>query len=235
MRRLLLTASALAATLSAAAIIAPAAAQSIQNAPSYSIGDGPNGFGSIVPTVGQTFTAPTSAAYMTSFTFYLANDPDFGGGDELYFRAYLMTWNVDHPTGVNLLASSPVTQGNGGADFRAYTFDGGNAAVTPGDVYVAFLSTAGISQSGNGTNAFAGSTDANVGGQLVYAFTLADGSDLTSAQWWSDGADSQLGFAAEFTGAQSTVPEPSEFLLIATGLSSIAGTVRFRRRRQVAA
>lgn len=235
MRRLSLAAGAImAALLTLPALSAPVSAQSIVNAPSFSDNDAQSGFGvSGVPSFGQTFTAPTGATSLSSFTFYLANDVNFGGGDELLFKPYLMVWNVDHPTGSNLLSVAPITAGNGSFVFLPDTV-GAGVSVTPGDVYVAFLSTAGVPQSGNGYNEFAGSLDTYNGGQFVYGFSN-DPNDLTSASNWGDGAGAQLGFAAEFTGAQSTVPEPSEFLLIATGLSSIAGTVRFRQRRQLAA
>jgi hypothetical protein len=229
MRRFLLAASAL-----AVAVGAPLGAQqSVINTPSFSddlalsgLGAGPYG----IPTIGQTFTVPIGATTLTNFSFYLANDANFGGGSELLYKPYLMVWSVDHPTGLNLLSSPLTHTGNSTSDFLQYTFSAGTS-VTPGDVYVAFLSTAGISQSGNGYNQFAGTTSSYSGGQLVYAFTSPDGSDLTSPSTWGDGAGAQLGFDAEFTSGTSTVPEPSEFLLIATGLTTLAGSVRFRRRR----
>lgn len=234
MRRLSLAAGVIMAALTLPTFGARASAQSIGNAPSYSDNDALSGFGpNGVPSQGETFTAPTGATVLNSFTFYLANDVNFGGGDELFFQPYLMAWDVDHPTGSNLLSSSPVTQGNGTSVFSPFTFTAG-VSVNPGDVFVAFLSTVGVQQSGNGYNEFAGTADTYDGGQFVYGFSN-DPNDLTDPSNWGDGAGAQLGFAAEFTGAQSTVPEPSEFLLLATGLSTMAGTIRFRRRRRVAA
>lgn len=231
MRHLSLAAGAVMAVLALPALSVPAGAQSIANAPSFSDNDALSGFGpSSIPSFGQTFTAPAGATSLSSFTFYLANDVNFGGGDELLFKPYLMVWDVDHPSGNDLLLSSPTTAGNGSSIFLPYTF-GADVSVTPGDVYVAFLSSAGVQQSGNGYNQFAGTADTYNGGQFVYGFSN-DPNDLTSASNWADGAGAQLGFAAEFTGSQSTVPEPSEFLLLATGLSTMAGTVRFRRRRR---
>jgi hypothetical protein len=230
MRRLSLAAGVIMAAASIPAFSARAAAQSVVNTPSYSENDAVSGFGpGGVSSVGQTFTAPTGATSLSSFTFYLANDFNFGGGDELFFQPYLMVWDVDHATGLNLLSSSPVTQGNATSVFAPYTFAAG-VAVNPGDVFVAFLSTTGVQQSGNGFNEFAGSSDTYDGGQMVYNFS-SNPSGLTDALNWGDGAGAQIGFDAEFTGAQSTVPEPSEFLLLATGLSGMIGVVRMRGRR----
>ena len=78
--------------------------------------------------------------------------------------------------------------------------------MTPGSVYVAFLTTSGVSQNGDGYNQFAGSADSCSGGELVYAFTVPNGSDLTTPADWYSGEGAQLGCDAKFFGAQSTVP-----------------------------
>ena len=89
-------------------------------------------------------------------------------------RQYTLSYNAAHhvvpyPAGT-LLPSSPTTAGNGSSIFLPYTFVAG-VSVTPGDVYVAFLSSAGVQQSGNGYNQFAGTADTYNGGQFVYGFS----------------------------------------------------------------
>ncbi len=189
-----------------------------------------------MPTVGQTFTVPTGANFITNFSFYLANDSNFDGGANLRFQPFLMAWSTDHPTGSNLLPASLVYNGNPTPSYLQYLFPAG-VSVTPGNVYVAFLTTSGVTQggSGNGFNQFAGTTSSYAGGQLVYAYTSPDRHDFTSASVWSDGAGQDLGFTAQFTGNVSSVPEPSELALLGTGLGTLIAGVRIRRRKSTAA
>jgi len=219
----------------ALAISSMAAAQTpVVNTPDFTSAGALSGFGANgVPTVGQTFTVPVGDTFLNSFSFYLGNDELNGGGADLVFQPYLMAWSGDHPGGINLLSLSPATAGNG-STYAQYIFNVG-MSVTPGDVYVAFLTTSGVAQNGdgNGFNQFAGSNTAYSGGELVYAFTATDGSDITTPGNWYSGAGAQLGFNAQFSGEQSTVPEPSEFLLLGSGLSGLVAFVRVRRRRAI--
>lgn len=228
MRTIILRVSALALAISGVA----AAQTPVINTPDFTSAGAFAGFGANgVPTAGQTFTVPVGDTFLNSFSFYLANDELNGGGADLVFKPYLMTWAGDHPSGVNLLGVSPATAGNG-STYAEYLFNVG-MAVTAGDVYVAFLTTSGVAQNGdgNGFNQFAGSNTAYAGGELVYAFTAADGSDITAPGNWTGSEGGQLGFNAQFSGEQSTVPEPSEFVLLGSGLSGLIGLVRIRRKR----
>lgn len=225
----------LAATTTAAFLAAPLGAQSVSNTVSTSQADAFEGLGAnLVPTVGETFTVPVGVSYLNTFSFFLANDPDNSLAPDLQFKPYVMSWSTDHPTGTNLLSLSPVYMGNATSTFLQYTF-AADVPVTPGAVYVAFLTTSGVPQSGNGANEFAGATNYYSGGQLVYAFTDANGTNFTSPSDWYDGAGAQLGFDAEFSNSRSTVPEPSQFLLLGSGLGSLLGVVRVRRRKALPA
>jgi hypothetical protein len=194
-----------------------------------------SGFGKgAVGTVGQTFTAPSSASALTNFQFYLSNDLDNGGnGAGLSFQEYVMAWDATNltPTGP-VLFQSGIIQGNGGDAFAPFMFNPGNVAVSPNNVYVAFITTAGVT-SGNTAaafNALGGSDDTSDGGSLVFSVEDTNFNNLMTSQWSVvDGTNAA--FSAQFTSNTSSVPEPSELILIATGLTTLAGSVRFRRRK----
>lgn len=232
MRHFILAACMIAATSTSAI----AQSQSIVLAPSNDPALALDGFGQPgVPTVGQTFTIPGTAAFLTDFHFSLANDVNYGTGAELLFRPYLMAWNGTNATGDNLLLFNPAEPGSVAPEgsYMDYLFAAG-VPVTPGDMYVAFLSASGVPQSGSGLNRIFGTEAPYSDGQLVYAFTDNDAPDFTSPDVWYNGGDADLAFTANFSNT-STVPEPSEFVLLATGFSGLAGVVRLRRRRTIAA
>lgn len=221
MRRSFIAASVLVAVLSASA-----GAQSVTNPGDPSALPQQLFGANLLSTVGQTFTVPTGATQLDNFTFYLANDDVFGGGGDLVFQPYLMLWNGDHPTGMNLYTGG-TQPGNATSIYQPVTLAAG-ISVTPGDVFVAFLTTAGVTQNGDGYNQFEGTNATYNGGELVYASPSPDGSDLMSPGVWSSSAGQQLAFNAQFS---TVTPEPSEFVLLGTGLTSLIGFVRIRRRR----
>ncbi|MGI9089765.1 MAG: PEP-CTERM sorting domain-containing protein [Gemmatimonadaceae bacterium] len=229
----------LAASLMLAA--APLAAQSsISIAPT---GDPLNGFGKpSIATFGQTFTAPTGSV-LQSFQFYLANDADDGGnGGFLNFRGYVMAWDAvnGHATGP-VLFSSVARTGNPldtySTAFSTFGIPGGTT-LNPGGAYVAFLSASGLAPTGNPAFAFenmeAGA--AYAGGQWVYNDNGDDFASLSTTTWNNAFGDQDAAFNAQFTQAGvTTAPEPSELVLMVSGLSGLAGIVRLRRRRVVSA
>ena len=225
----------IALTILTVAVATAAHAQTVSRAldPTFPIsGFGKGGVG----TVGQTFTAPSSASALTNFQFYLSNDLDNGAnGAGLSFQEYVMAWDATNmtPTGP-VLFQSGIIQGNGNDAFAPFAFDPASISVSPNNVYVAFITTAGVT-SGNSDpafNALGGSDDTSGGGSLVFSAEDTDFNNLTTSQWIVvDGTNAA--FSAQFASNTSSVPEPSEFLLIATGLTTLAGSVRFRRRRIV--
>lgn len=188
-----------------------------------------NGFGSTdnggVPAVGQAFTAGSGQNYLTRFGFFLANDADTdpsGVGSNLQFRAYLYAFDGTNATG-SALYTSGVMSGTTSPTFQQYLFNTGFTPLTPGNMYVAFLSASGVSQSGVGFNAFAGTSDTYTGGDLV--FDVGD-SNLTDPNTTLDG-----GMPVAFTAAfATTTPEPSELMLVGTGLLGLVPMVRRKLR-----
>jgi len=216
----------------AAAMLAVSASiASAQNVSLSSNGSPIDGFGASanggIPAVGQTFTAGDN--YLTNFSFFLQNDTDTDPssvGSDLQFRAYVYGFDGSSATG-SALYTSPILSGSDATTFQQYLFDTGFTPVVPGNMYVAFLSTSGITQNGLGFNAFAGSDDSYSGGNLVFDFGDNNFSDPNSI-----GVLQQSGaFSATFAASNvTTTPEPSELALLATGLIGLVPVVRRKLR-----
>lgn len=229
----------LAASLMLAAV--PLAAQSsISIAPT---GDPLNGFGKpSIATFGQTFTAPTTGSLLQGFQFYLANDVEDGGnGGFLNFRGYIMAWDAanGHATGPVLFSSAARTGNPLDTYSTAFSMFGipGGVTLNPGGAYVAFLSASGLTPTGNPDfaleNMEAGA--AYAGGQWVYNDNGDDSASLSTTTWNNADGDQDAAFSAQFAQAAVTTPEPSEFVLLASGLSGLAGILKLRRRRVLSA
>lgn len=213
----------------------PAIAQNINLAPNVEFPIG--GFGvPSVATFGETFTAPGPTNVLQNFQFYLANDIDNGGnGGSLLFRGYVSEFNTASNNLVGpLLFQSAVTAGNGSATYAPFFFDTGFLWLDPAKTYIAFLSSSGLAPTDNvnlATEVLAASDATNPRGSLFFSDNGNDFSGLAQSQAFTivDGVDA--GFSARF----SVTPEPSEVVLLASGLSGLAGFVRLRRRRAVSA
>ena len=168
-------------------------------------------------TFGQTFTAPADFN-LTDFSFSLAHQT---GGASL-FRYYVMAWSGTNVTGSVLYESS--TRTAVGTTDATYTANVGSLLLTPGDQYIAFLSTSEVFDMtpDQGQMAFV-SGNPYAGGGLVLNNNGSDFSSLATPDNWfnfGDGADAV--FVAHFTG----VPEPASL-----GLVGVGGLMLMKRRR----
>lgn len=220
-------------TLSALAMIfmaaSPAIGQNINLAPN---GNPIEPFGQPgIATMGETFTAPSPTNVLQSFQFRLANSPDNGGnGGNLLFKGYVSEFDATNNSLVGpLLFQSAVTAGNGADSYVPYSFNTGFLTLDPTRTYIAFLSASGLTPTASAPyafEAFEGTDDTNPRGMFVYS---DNGNDFASLS--SQGAFSPLGADAAFSAQFTVTPEPSEFLLLGSGMSGLIGFVRVRRRR----
>ena len=185
-------------------------------------------------TYGETITAPTDNI-LTSFSFWLGrtstNFPD-PSDVSLSFMAYVYEWNsgASMATGSALYTSGVVTHNATPATpFTEYTFLTGGLSLAPGNEYALFLSTSGLTGDGH-IQWEAASGDEYSGGGFIF---LNNGEDVSAftTDVWSDGFTSDLHFSATFEGVSSTVPEPSTWVMMITGLLALGG-VALRRRRE---
>jgi hypothetical protein len=207
----------------------PMMAQNINLAPDVDFPIG--GFGtSFVSTFGETFTAPDPTSVMQSFQFYLANDIDNGGnGGNLLFRGYVSEFDAaNNSLSGPMLFQSAITAGNGSTAYAPYLFNTGFLVLDPAKTYIAFLSATGLAPadgSAMAANSIAGSDATNPRGSLFFSDNGDDFASLSQAGAFNAvGADA--GFSAQFT----VTPEPSEFVLLASGFGGLAGFVRVRRK-----
>jgi hypothetical protein len=183
-------------------------------------------------TYGQTITTP-SDNILNSFSFWLGrtstNFPD-PSNPSLSFMGYVYEWSeaMSHAVGPALYTSGVFTHdATPATPFTEYTFNTGGLSLTTGSTYALFLSTSGLA--GSGRIQWESATgDEYAGGHFIF---LNNGEN-TSA-WTTDGWSSQpsdLHFEATFAGVSTTVPEPSTWVMLVTGLLAL-GVVAMRRRR----
>jgi hypothetical protein len=185
-------------------------------------------------TYGQTITVPTDNV-LTSFSFWLGRtSTNFPTPSEpsLSFMAYVYEWSTatSRATGPALYTSGLFTHNATPATpFTEYSFGTGGLSLTTGSVYALFLSTSGLAGSGRIQWEAPGS-DAYSGGDFVFQNNGENTGLWTTSAWSTFSSAPDLRFEATFVGSSSVVPEPSTWIMLATGLLAL-GLVAMRRRR----
>jgi hypothetical protein len=182
-----------------------------------SVGEAGPDLPAVVATWGQTFTVPDDSPVLTSFSFWLRDDP-------LVFGGYLMQWDGHRATGPVLYDSGPVTLVED-TDWHQITFDPLKLLLTPGQQYVFFMSASkyfnGIESAGDvaGIN-----FDGYAGGSLVHLDNGTDTSKWATEDWYVDPSSWDNTFSADF----AAVPESSNASLLAISLAflTLAGIQR---------
>ena len=181
--------------------------------------------GYVTPSFGQSFTVPSGVNAINSFTFWLNDRLNTGN---LRFTANLLKWNGSTGTGPLLYSSATIlTSNNHGADgMEMFQLGFPGIAVTPGDQYMAFLSTLGVSSGLTGA-AYVGYTGGDVmpGGRAYVNYTSTTVANAVSSGWAFLQPSVDLAFRAEFTA----VPEPAAISLI--GLFGCIAWCRLRKQR----
>ncbi len=223
MRQFLLTA------LVAAALTQPVVAQvTIGAARTTSVGTFTGGPGG-VRSIGQSFTVPTLAPALSSFSLSLTNAFD---GANLRFSAYIYRFDAATRSLTGAAAWSRATVAGSGNDFSfdLRTFDTGNVLLAPGSTYLFLLTTLGeavaFPEAGNLLGA---STADGYAGGALWASDAATNAALFAGGWSQVDGVADLAFTATFTSA-TVVPEPATVVLVGTGLLALGGLARRRGR-----
>jgi hypothetical protein len=188
-------------------------------------------------TYGQTFTAP-DAFILDSFSLFLAGailtDPPgtgvpVGPSPHVDFAAYVYAWDGAKAVGPALFTSEPQAFFGSPPDQPVgFTFLTGGLALTPGQLYVAFLSASPFFDgvSGRALMPFSGSllSDPYPGGGFVFARSGGDFSLLLSRPWDRTTGTDDVWFRAEFS---APIPEAASVTLLGAGL---VGLSLLRRR-----
>lgn len=181
-------------------------------------------------TYGQTITALND---LLSFSFWLGRESPISltSPVDLHFQAYVYAWDaaLKRASGAQLFASAVNhhhTDVNG--SFIRFDFNTGNLALTPGNVYVLFVSSSGLA--GNGRIFMESNiADAYLGGDFFFMNNGENQGDWTSVSW----AGPQFGSTTDLRFEATFVPEPATWLLLATGLLAMGIVARNRRREGI--
>lgn len=166
---------------------------------------GTSAMGSISPfgkpsyaTFGQTFVAPVGETHLGELTFWMQGG---AGSAQLQFSAYVVHWNGTRATGP-ILYESPVRTGSPVSGMHPYIF-GGNAVLTPGLEYIAFLSISEYYSNITATSVNTGlgwMGQTYAGGALRFLNNGADATLWTTTAWAENAGAPDLAFKAVFDG-----------------------------------
>jgi len=177
---------------------------------------------------GQVFTVPTTTVFLESFSMWGRQIQTWGNSE---FRAHVATWD-DATMSFSDIWSSPATNvtspavplgstGEALSNWAEQMFTPG-LGLYAGATYLAYVE---VSQALDYVN-FAS------GDGFAARFVAADGN--TGLVRLDNGAVGQVWDNADmaFTGTFSTAPEPASWVLLGTGLLTMLGMARLRRRRE---
>ena len=176
--------------------------------------------------VGQTFLAPTTDTRLDQVSFWAASATPGS------FTAYVFAWDAatNRATGPALFTSARTALPTGDVNSRIDIATGG-VELTAGQAFVAFLSVGGTANAEGRFVVDWGTHFDNpyAGGRNVLQLSPVDAPRWTT-QAWTGFADDDLHFAFAFNSDANVVPEPSTYVLLATGLAGLATVARRRRR-----
>lgn len=180
-------------------------------------------------TYGQTFVVPTGASNLYSFSFWLTGLAS--PASTIPYRAYVAEWDTTNERllGAPIWSSSQLdTAGIDDTGLFRVDYSTGGIPVTPGNLYVAFISTSGLQigqpnqDYGMGWMNAGGYTD----GSFVYFNTADDFGALSTSQWDSGhsggNGTGDAAFVATFAPSSTAALEPGTLALAGIGLVGLA-------------